>query len=1686
MPQNFNVSPYFDDFDELKKFVRILFRPGFAVQARELTQSQTILQNQIERLGEYFFDEGSEVVNGQTQLDPEYAYVKLASIGGTTVATMRAWIQGKTVIATGQTTGLVAQIVNIVDIENADPVTYYVKYKDSGASGSVKSFNNGELLTVQVFDTDSYIADALPTPEYTITSTVAASAATGFGYAASIKNGTRFVNGLFIEVDEQTHIVSKYTNNPTVKIGLRIVEDLVTPEQDPSLLDNAQGSVNYSAPGAHRYKVRLVLDTDGDIDPENFIEIVSLDEGKLLKDYRQTQASNAGVERQLAKRTYDANGNFTVEAFKVQVREHLNDGTNGGIYLITEGGDDTKLGLDVDSGRAYVNGFEVSTTGAEVIVLDKALDSNTYNNALIGAGYGAYVIVDNLVNLPNITSYPTVQLRDGLAIQIGTARIRNIELHSKGANIDSTTKWRIYLFDIKLNSGKVFDNVATLYSGGGIQANVTGTANKLINRTDSMPIEPLPFSVITSASDVSYDVRRQITLTFATSAYTFAPASGEQLREKTLQNYILMNKNTNTIYNIYDTAGVFEITGNTIVINLAAIGVTISSSTPMELFYTVNKNDATSERKTKLKSTTIDTFSSPPFTTLMLTKYDIIKINSIMDGATDITDRYTLDDGQRDGYYGSGYITLKPDATAPASVTVSYDHYNHTSGDYFTVESYPLLDRKDIKYYESSFGDLINLYDSMDFRTVLDGTQSGNDIFIPQTSIRADVTYLMPRIDKVSVDETGNFIVTKGTPALNPVPPKSPNSGMEIIEVYIPAGSFADTVDNVQLEYIENKRYTMRDIGKLESRIENLEYYTKLNSTEQALNQKNYLDSNGDAKFKNGFFVDTFSGHGNGDVENPDYECSIDQAKGELRPEVSAEGVELELDPSSSGYQITGDLLTLPYSTKTFIDQPLASGYEYLNPFEMKTWTGIVELTPSSDTWISTKTKPALVVNRENELDVIKKAPSGKKAFRSMFNHWQNVWAGQPRSVFGVFRDVNTSSNGLTTFNRTKIVPRVTREEVNDRLVDVSFVPYLKPRDIQFESKMMKPNTVVYPFFDGVDVSDYVTPEGGILGGQLKTDAQGRIAGTFSIPDVNIIKFRTGVREFKLIDSPTNNIAQATTVSTTTYNAKGSTEVKQSTVTSTRPVRPIINFIEAWRKLLNISTPSTSSGNQNLVSMGEAQTFVVNEPKGVFVTSMNIYFRTKDKTLPVMVQMVEVINGVPTKNVIPFSTVVLNPVDVLTSLNASVPTMITFPSPVYLREGTEYAFMFSTTSKYYSVFTAQMGRRDSLTKKIISKQPNAGTLFRTSNTTTWSADKLRDIKFNMDKAVFNTGTTANLVFKNKDLAMEGLEENPFFITNVADTMKVYHEEHGMNVGSYVEFSGGGLQNNMQTDGVWQITSVVDNDVYVCTRSGAGIGASTGRYGGTSVMASKDVPMDLAQAIIQEMAVSGTTTKWSIRTTNSKSINGAATQVAYTIDSAFVDFDLNDNFVFSSPKKIASTVNEVNQPNMNGEKSVVIMGELKSSNSNVSPAIDMERVTIVAVGNRTSYPSDILAELQPFVSGSENSADIRYIRKPVSLELPANSVEVQLEAHRQSGSDIKVYVKTLGADVDAPFENQPWVEVPVITYGKTNASREEFSEYIFRIENVPEFNLFSVKVVMLSDNSALPPRVRELKAVALTA
>ena len=151
MPQqtNLNVSPYFDDFDPKNDYHKVLFKPGYPVQARELTTLQSILQNQIERFGQHFFKEGAKVIPGNIGYSQIYYAVQLQnSYQGVPVAAYADQLVGTKI--TGQRSGVTAFVDSIVLPEDSERgnLTLYINYLASSTSNNTsQQFFDGELLT---------------------------------------------------------------------------------------------------------------------------------------------------------------------------------------------------------------------------------------------------------------------------------------------------------------------------------------------------------------------------------------------------------------------------------------------------------------------------------------------------------------------------------------------------------------------------------------------------------------------------------------------------------------------------------------------------------------------------------------------------------------------------------------------------------------------------------------------------------------------------------------------------------------------------------------------------------------------------------------------------------------------------------------------------------------------------------------------------------------------------------------------------------------------------------------------------------------------------------------------------------------------------------------------------------------------------------------------------------------------------------------------------------------------------------------------------------------------------------------------------------------------------------------------------------------------------------------------------
>jgi len=489
--------------------------------------------------------------------------------------------------------------------------------------------------------------------------------------------------------------------------------------------------------------------------------------------------------------------------------------------------------------------------------------------------------------------------------------------------------------------------------------------------------------------------------------------------------------------------------------------------------------------------------------------------------ANDISASYSFDTGAVDNYYGHSSITLKPGKNPPSGqMVVVYDKFSHTGVGYFSANSYDALvnggaayngglssfDYAAIPSYTSPVsGETFRLTDVIDFRPIVaDGATT--NVATTTAAITAatitnpdadsstilDYSYYLPRIDKLSLTRDRTFEVIKGKSESNPVAPPDDEDSMTLFTLMIPAYTFALT--DIETRYVDNKRFTMRDIGKLEKRIERLEYFTSLSVLEKETEardissdgSKDSLFNTTGSRFKNGILVDPFAGHSIGDVASDDYNSSIHFAKKQLRPPFYYDnfGFDFSLTNSNNTVQ-TGDLITLPFTSTTFIEQPLTSNTSSINPFNIVNFIGSLELSPPSDTWFDQTTRPEVTTNLEGHHDNWTLSNDvSRKGFGSQWDDWSVNWTGkqinpEPEAAVsnGASTSTKTRSTKLIEQNKTKFgiksdnpVETIVKS-VGNKVLDMSVVPFVRSQRIAFAAKGMKPLSNVYVFIGDTDMN---------------------------------------------------------------------------------------------------------------------------------------------------------------------------------------------------------------------------------------------------------------------------------------------------------------------------------------------------------------------------------------------------------------------------------------------------------------------------------------------------------------------------------------------------------------------------------------------------------------------------------------
>jgi len=478
-----------------------------------------------------------------------------------------------------------------------------------------------------------------------------------------------------------------------------------------------------------------------------------------------------------------------------------------------------------------------------------------------------------------------------------------------------------------------------------------------------------------------------------------------------------------------------------------------------------------------------------------------IAIQSITEGSyIDKTSNYVLDKGHKDQYCDYSKIRRRAGSALPArQLLVIFDYYKVASGnngDIFTVNSYT-EDR-----YSSdipSVPDGTRVSDMIDFRprvVEFDPATATTSPFAfssrsyestyryvisPDETSFVGYSYYLPRVDLVTVNRFGEVEIVKGESSDTPRAPILADDAMELAQISYPPYLFNPRKDP-RILLRDNRRFTMRDIAKLEERIENLEEVTSLSMLELKAQTLEVLDANGNNRFKSGFIVSSFKDKSLCDQRYSTIDVSASEALGIAPIDFWSLQAELALDPAidkttadltqnlkllDPNIQKTGDLLTLKYEEVGWIEQPHATTVENVNPFNVIVFVGGVVLDPASDNWVRTiyiddqrieSTGAEWKQQAKTKVDVDTKTE--KETYKK----------GGNRSEKGVRNVTTTTTTTTTKYKPVLKGPSREFDYVEDVKISGTVDPFMRSRNVYFAANGLKPFTKHYHYLDSQEV----------------------------------------------------------------------------------------------------------------------------------------------------------------------------------------------------------------------------------------------------------------------------------------------------------------------------------------------------------------------------------------------------------------------------------------------------------------------------------------------------------------------------------------------------------------------------------------------------------------------------------------
>lgn len=1648
-------KPYYNDFRPEKKYYSVLFQPSRPVQVRELNQLQSIFENQVSTLGSHIFKEGSQVLNGETSYNLNSAYVTVDIDHFNTIKTE---LGGANLKLTGEFGGVEAEVINFIPAEDNDPHTFYVRYTQGGNRGSNKVFDVKEQLTIT-------------RNGKTITQAVVKGIGTGSRF--SVESGVFFVGGRFVLNDAQSVMLNKYSSEPSVVVGFVVEENVVTAGQDASLYDNSIGTSNASSPGADRLYIDLNLqkfplldDPDAMSLPKNFVEIFRIRRGEVQNQVVNSAYSN--LEDTLARRTADSDGDFTVQKFNIQIKEHLNNGVNGGVYTKDQGGNLGKFIASLSPGKAYVEGYEINTRATKNISVDKVLDDKRETMAF-SIPMGTYVeispgVVEAIGGFSRFDDFAALNFFDKTKDDetrepYARARVQTVTCNAGG-------QARLYLFDVQfVDKNKTIKNLENAVSISGYRRsdrtwswayNVSGNISVVAKDSNNL-LYKLPIENVRTLTDDSGNAN--LTMTTLRNFTTTIPNSGMVLLEAGNNETFIGQDPSTTTGMIIDSSGQWSSNdwvdvskimtlsgtpfGKTATINVGAKFAGRQFSVNMAL----NREKTTPKTKITTKSSIERVLSKEGQMSLNIS--DAISVESIVDSkGVDVKSLFTLYPNKKPSFYDVSYVALNSpsaDIGSRGPFKIEFTYYDHTAGDYFTVDSY-----SDTSYYNIPVENGLRLSDAIDFRPRIDSIGEGFTAYganksvipMPYSLLRTSISRFLPRNDLIYLQSNGEFSVARGVQSENPVTPDAPLHSMPLYELLIPA--YVSDVGQIRCKSVSTRRWTHKDIDALGQRMTRIEDVVSLSLLESTTRDTVVVDpKTGQSRFKNGFLVDGFQEHAAGDYGDPQYRCSV--GDGELRPEFSLNATDMEFDEANSqGVVNNNGFVTLAFTENVLIDQTTRTGAVNVNMYPGGHFFPSFIMSPNSDSWIDTVYSEPTVAFREHNNGNLNQG----------WNSWQNYWTSASKEIGAAAQD----ELGYNQAKRNSDV-------VNGRLISNNVTPFMRSVVVEVKGIAHKPNTRLNFFFDNINVNAYVKPNGpqGLYGTPIVTNEDGAFDVFFKIPNDKNLKFTTGAKSLVITDGNTTRVADSLSFSEEQFTAAGCTPQRDNTIVSTR----------------HTSSPRTtewiSAVGQSFLAKSFGDDFGgVNTDSGVFLTRAELFFRKKDTVYPVTVDIREMDNGYPTQRIVPGTKVTLHPSQVKTSSDGTAPTSFNFQHPIYLREGCEYCIIVTTTSNKYEVFWSTLGDHDLITGRFISEQPYIGVMFKSQNSSTFTEDQNSDLQFRLYNAKFDARKEAFVELTSKTPEKLLIKENGLRSTANSDVVYIDIPRHNFFEGARIsienaETVGDANLTNSDINGTFDVVDASHMD-----RVGFRIGKAaekTANFGGGMILSTVIYQASLVNPNVTSMNFPETTITTAIRGTIGKSTSGNET--TYADSGTWVPVQNNEAHYLTQPYVVLGKDEETSK--LKGKKSLRMRINMTTSNDNITPVVDLQRTSII-------LPYFLINDAGTKTAAGEET-HAKYITRPSPLATPSSAIRVFLESMIPDGADVVISGRFGRSAED--IVDRPWIEIP---RDAVSAVSLGFEEHVYAIEEsshkVDGYTFFQIMIQLKSKSNTRVPVCRKLRVIAL--